>query len=138
MQHANVVKLYAAFEDDANVYMVLAYADCDLFQTVKSAADGKFSERRTAQTVILPLLDALSAISKRGIIHRDIKPENLLMGAGNTIMLADFGLAIDMSKERPVTRTGTLDYMVRKKTFGCSKPPHFQLPLKGGWLPATL
>ena len=29
----------------------------------------------------------------------------------NTLKLADFGLAIDMNAERPVTRTGTLDYM---------------------------
>ena len=110
--------------------MVLAYADCDLFQKVKSASDGKFSERRTAQTVILPLLDALSSIAKRGVIHRDIKPENLLMGAGNTLLLADFGLAIDMSKERPVTRTGTLDYMVRRRCLdpACLPPVICLLP----------
>lgn len=58
-------------------------------------------------------MDALSYIHKRGIIHRDIKPENILIGAGGIIKLADFGLSIDMNEERPVTRTGTLDYMVR-------------------------
>ncbi len=30
---------------------------------------------------------------------------------GGPIMLADFGLAINMDNERPVTRAGTLDYM---------------------------
>ena len=29
------------------------------------------------------------------------------------IKVADFGLSIDVSAERPVTRAGTLDYMVR-------------------------
>ncbi len=48
----------------------------------------------------------------QGIIHRDIKPENILRGAGGQVQLADFGLAIDLNEERPVTRLGTLDYMV--------------------------
>ena len=119
LQHTNIIKLYAAFEDDANVYMVQELAsDGDLFQQVKSGS-GKFSERRTAQSVILPFLDALSHIHKRGIIHRDIKPENILIGSRGTIKLADFGLAIDVNEERAVTRTGTLDYMVRHSLMAC-------------------
>jgi serine/threonine protein kinase len=47
----------------------------------------------------------------RGIIHRDIKPENILFSSGMTLKLADFGLAIDLRRERAVTRAGTLDYM---------------------------
>ena len=47
----------------------------------------------------------------QGIIHRDIKPENILLTAEKAVKLADFGLSIDASEERPVTRAGTLDYM---------------------------
>jgi serine/threonine protein kinase len=47
----------------------------------------------------------------RGIIHRDIKPENILFTSDMTLKLADFGLAIDLRRERAVTRAGTLDYM---------------------------
>ena len=115
LQHTNIIKLYAAFEDDANVYMVQELAtEGDLFQQVKSGNGSRFSERRAAQNVILPFLEALAHIHKRGIIHRDIKPENILIGSGGTIKLADFGLAIDLNEERAVTRTGTLDYMVRR------------------------
>ena len=49
----------------------------------------------------------------QGFIWRDCKPENILVsGKGRgRVMLADFGLSIDATEERPVTRAGTLDYM---------------------------
>ena len=112
LQHPNIIQLYAAFEDDESVYMVQELAsEGDLFDLVR-AAGGKFSEPRAACEVILPLLGVVSFLHKRGIVHRDIKPENLLMSSGRVLKLADFGLSIDMSEERPVTRLGTLDYMV--------------------------
>lgn len=52
----------------------------------------------------------------QGIIHRDIKPENILLKADGSIKLADFGLSIDATCERPVTRAGTLDYMAPEVT----------------------
>lgn len=51
------------------------------------------------------------ASNLQGIIHRDIKPENILLMADKSIKVADFGLSIDATSERPVTRAGTLDYM---------------------------
>lgn len=46
----------------------------------------------------------------QGVMHRDIKPENVLLTASGA-KLADFGLAIDTSKELPLSRVGTLDYL---------------------------
>ena len=57
------------------------------------------------------------ALGLQGIIHRDIKPENILLMADKSIKLADFGLSIDATSERPVTRAGTLDYMAPEVTF---------------------
>lgn len=56
----------------------------------------------------------------QGIIHRDIKPENILLMANRSIKLADFGLSIDATFERPVTRAGTLDYMAPEVTVICA------------------
>ena len=57
------------------------------------------------------------ACGLQGIIHRDIKPENILLMADRRIKLADFGLSIDATCERPVTRAGTLDYMAPEVIF---------------------
>lgn len=42
---------------------------------------------------LIPVLSALEAAHKIGIIHRDIKPENILISASGRVKVADFGLA---------------------------------------------
>ena len=43
--------------------------------------------------IINPVLSALAAAHRIGIIHRDIKPENILIAKDGRIKVADFGLA---------------------------------------------
>lgn len=45
-----------------------------------------------ALSVLEPVLSALGAAHRAGLVHRDIKPENVLIGPGGTVKVADFGL----------------------------------------------
>lgn len=119
VQHENIVKLYAAFEDALGVYLVLEYCPRgDWFQELRRMPGGRLTEGRAATEVVAPILRAVQYLHRHGIVHRDIKPENILIRRGGVPLLADFGLSIDATAERPCTRLGTLDYMA-PETLRC-------------------
>eukprot|EP00775_Hariotina_reticulata_P012406 gene12406-12541_t len=111
LDHKNVLQLYAAFEDEVGIYLVTEYASRgDVFGELDRRG-GTMTEADAVCQVLSPFLSALEYLHMLNIIHRDIKPENLLFTATGVLKVADFGLSIDITQERPVTRVGTLDYM---------------------------
>ena len=106
MDHEHIIKLYSAFEDEKNLVQEFAGSG-DLFEELRRNG-GLVKEKYAVRDV---LANSLCYLHNLDIIHRDIKPENILVTSTKMIKLADFGLGIDCSAERPVTRCGTLDYM---------------------------
>eukprot|EP00914_Ancora_sagittata_P008458 GHVO01016499.1.p1 GENE.GHVO01016499.1~~GHVO01016499.1.p1 ORF type:complete len:889 (+),score=142.89 GHVO01016499.1:1900-4566(+) len=99
VSHPNVVQLYASYEDDVNVHMVMEYcAGGEVFDYLQK--HGSYSEAN-AREVIKKVIAALEYLHGIGIVHRDLKTENLLLTHANeptSVKLIDFGLSAVMQE----------------------------------------
>jgi eukaryotic-like serine/threonine-protein kinase len=101
----NVVGVYDQGSHGGLPYLVMEYVPGHTLRELMRAR-GRL-EPREALDIISGVLAGLAAAHEAGIVHRDVKPENVLLGAGNVIKVADFGLARAASRASH-TQTGML------------------------------
>jgi serine/threonine protein kinase len=108
--HPNIVGVFeVGMWRDGSPYIVQELLDGD---TLRALVDRK---RRLlpaeAIEILVPIMGALAAAHRAGIVHRDVKPENIFLARtpeGETVpKLIDFGVAKIPSSER-TTLTGAL------------------------------
>jgi serine/threonine protein kinase len=69
-------------------------------------------------------LRALSYAHRQGVIHRDIKPSNILIAAGGTVKVADFGIARIVEEDgEPGEIVGSARYMSPEQLMGKEATP---------------
>ncbi|KAJ3546339.1 hypothetical protein NM688_g5527 [Phlebia brevispora] len=92
VDHPLIIKLWGAFQDTANLYMLHRFPE------------------PTAKFYAAEVALALNYLHSLDIIYRDLKPENILINRDGHIKLADFGFAKSCNT---VTYTfcGTSEYM---------------------------
>ncbi|CAF4359365.1 unnamed protein product, partial [Rotaria sp. Silwood2] len=108
-----ITKLYYAFHDNENLYLLMEYYCGGDLLTLLSKCDDEFSEDMT-QFYIAEIILAIDSLHKLGYIHRDIKPDNILIDSTGHIRLADFGSCLRMRADRTVqsnVSVGTPDYI---------------------------
>ncbi|CAN8258813.1 unnamed protein product [Cochlearia groenlandica] len=93
--HNNLVQFYDAFEDNANVYIVMELCGGGELLDRILARGGKYSED-DAKTVLIQILNIVAFCHLQGVVHRDLKPENFLYTSkeeSSQLKVIDFGLS---------------------------------------------
>jgi eukaryotic-like serine/threonine-protein kinase len=127
LDHENVVKVYDISRDGEVPFIV---AECvagrDIGKLLAGHRGGTLNEK-FAHRVAAQLLRALSYAHRRGVIHRDIKPSNILVTAGGTVKVADFGIARIVEEEdgvgSPGEIVGSARYMAPEQLMGKEATP---------------
>jgi serine/threonine-protein kinase len=107
LSHPNVVSVFDQGEDDGHMFLAMEYVPGQTLREVMKA-EGPLTPR-AALDIMGPVLQALGAAHRGGIIHRDVKPENIILREGDgTVKVADFGLARAVSNQTSYSQTGVL------------------------------
>jgi serine/threonine-protein kinase len=100
----HVVGVFDQGTDGHDVFLVMEFVPGHTLRDV-IRAEAPLSPRR-ALALLEPVVSALAAAPKAGVIHRGIKPENVLISESGTVKVADFGLAKAISADTQHTATG--------------------------------
>ncbi|CAN6486971.1 unnamed protein product [Victoria cruziana] len=100
MNHPNIVKLKEVIRENAILYFVFEYMECNLYQFMQDRA--KLFSETEVRNWCFQVFQALAYMHQHGYFHRDLKPENLLV-TKDKIKIADFGLAREVLSQPPYT-----------------------------------
>jgi serine/threonine-protein kinase len=106
LTHPGVVQVFDQGDDDGVVFLAMEYVPGRTLRDLMRER-GPLTPRE-ALDVMEPVLDALGAAHRAGIVHRDVKPENVLLADDGRIKVADFGLARAVSTATASSSTGVL------------------------------
>ena len=104
LSHPNVVSVFDQGDDDGTVFLAMELVSGHTLRDVIRKESPMTPARALA--LVEPVLSALAAAHRAGLVHRDIKPENVLIADDGRVKVADFGLAKAVSTDTQHTATG--------------------------------
>lgn len=125
LTHPNIVPVFEADTQGGWSYLVFEYVSAGtLSQRLRAGPPPTAAE---AVTLMLGILDGLTAAHAAGLVHRDLKPSNILIDARGRPRVMDFGIAARVSTDAnaPSRIVGTPGYISPEAARGA--PPHPQM-----------
>ncbi|KAI6174247.1 Polo-like kinase [Aphelenchoides besseyi] len=117
LHHEHIVEMYASWNDDSNIYMLLELCtsrslfELHLARHAISEAETRYFMRQT--------ISAIGYLHDKLIVHRDIKLGNLLINDQMKVKLADFGMAVQLRNPYNILQQfcGTPNYIAPEILF---------------------
>jgi serine/threonine-protein kinase len=111
LTHVNAVAVYDQGHDVSDgghhVFLVMELVEGRTLRDLIRERNGRFTPAE-AISIMEPVLAALAAAHRAGLVHRDVKPENILLSDAGIVKVADFGLARAIDADASSTRTGLM------------------------------
>jgi serine/threonine protein kinase len=125
LTHPNIVPVFEADTQGGRSYLVFEYVSGGTLSQ-RLRAGPRLSAAETV-TLLLGVLDGLTAAHAAGLVHRDLKPSNILLDASGRARVMDFGIAARVSPDaqHPARIVGTPGYISPEAARGA--PPHPQM-----------
>ena len=112
LDHPNILKMYAVYEDNIYLHMVTELCEGgDLIESIISR--GNFPEQDVAETMS-KLISAVNHMQDCKVVHRDLKGDNILLtssGDKPDYKIIDFGLGCFFTDAKLTEITGTPAYI---------------------------
>jgi len=90
LQHPNIVPVYDVGEQDGQPWFSMQFVDG---VTLSQRLSNGPLPPRDAVALLIPVVEAIGAAHRAGVLHRDLKPANILIARDGTPFVTDFGLA---------------------------------------------
>jgi serine/threonine-protein kinase len=119
VRNPHVVAVRAAGEHDGLPYLAAEFIDGTTLDE-RLEREGPLDVAATVR-VCAEVAEGLQALWEAGMVHRDVKPANILLDAGGSAYITDFGLAKDRDGTvltRPGQPLGSMDYMAPEQIRG--------------------
>lgn len=120
LQHPNILRLLASFEDDHYVFMLLEYCGGGTLRSVCAQMDSQRLSELHAGRYIYQILHGVDYMHQCSCVHRDLKPDNVLLTLPHRdVRICDFGWSAEVLVERALLTTcGTPNYWAPEQFYG--------------------
>jgi len=98
LQHPHICSVYDSGETDGQLWYTMPYIRGESLRE-RLRRDKQLSVA-DALRITRECAEALAYAHRAGVVHRDIKPENILLTEDGNPMLADFGIAVPVERQR--------------------------------------
>ncbi len=88
----NIVGVRSYFQENGTAYFTMDYIEGVSLKTLLRERGGRISWGEAVQ-LLLPVMEALEAVHREGLVHRDVAPDNIYIANGGQVKLLDFGAA---------------------------------------------